>query len=78
MATEGRCLFHGSSGGSRMGIKCGFCQFDRAHTDCNGDTRHCRRLEFLKQYLMGREWMKVGTNMGKSKHHLGTNGNGKK
>jgi len=44
----------------------GFCEFDYAYAMCDGETKRCRKLNSLKQYLMGREWMKMRIKVEKS------------
>jgi len=42
-----------------MGHRHGYCEFDCTYTICDGETKRCKKLESLKQYLVGREWMKM-------------------
>jgi len=56
---ERRCPFYRSSGSGGMGHKYGYCEFDDTYTMCGGETKRCKKLDSLKQYLMGREWMKM-------------------
>ncbi len=66
METEERCPFYRSIESSNMEGGKGYCEFDYNGTICDGRDDHCRKLKSLKQYLMGREWMKMRVNPGKS------------
>jgi hypothetical protein len=70
METERRCSFYRSSGNPVMDYRYGYCEFDSINTICNGETKRCKKLESLKKYLMGREWMKVGMKGGKTIYYL--------
>jgi hypothetical protein len=70
METERRCPFYRSSGSPIMDYRHGYCEFDFIYTICNGETKLCNKLESLKEYLMGREWMKVKVKVEKTIHYL--------
>ena len=57
METERRCSFYRSSGSPGMDHRHGYCEFDSIYTICDGETKHCRKLNVLKRYLMERSWM---------------------
>ena len=59
METERRCAFYRGCGSPAMGHRHGYCEFDCTHTLCGGETKRCKKLDSLKQYLLGREWMKM-------------------
>jgi len=71
METERRCPFYRSSGTPGMGHRLGYCEFDCSFAICEGNTERCKKLESMKQYLTGREWMKVRTKIGKNMHYFG-------
>ncbi len=66
MEIERGCPFYRSSGSPGMGRRHGYCEFDYVYTMCDGETKRCRKLDSLKQYLMGREWMKMRIRVEKS------------
>jgi hypothetical protein len=59
MRIETHCLFYQSSGDSKTGCDCGWCELDRTHAVCHREIRDCEMLKSLKKNLMEREWMKV-------------------
>ena len=66
METERRCSFYRRCGSRGMGHGYGYCEFDSTYTNCDEEARRCRKLDSLKQYLMGREWMKTKIKIEKS------------
>ncbi len=66
METEKRCSFYRSSGSPGMAHTHGYCEFDCTYIMCDGETKRCRKLDSLKQYLMGRQWMKMRIKVEKS------------
>ncbi len=59
MADERECSFYRRPGNSSMGFDRGYCEFDDTSIVCDGKIRACRKVDSLRQYLMGRAWMKV-------------------
>lgn len=59
METERRCSFYRSPGSPGMGSRGGYCEFDPTYPTCDGDTKHCGKLNVLKRYLMERSWMRA-------------------
>lgn len=53
-----------------MDYRYGYCEFDSTYTICDGEAERCRKLESLKQSLMGREWMKIRIKGEKTIHYL--------
>jgi len=66
METERRCPFYRISGTPGIGHRYGYCEFDCSYAICKGQTERCKKVESMRQYLMGREWMKVRIKVGKS------------
>jgi hypothetical protein len=70
METERRCPFYRRSGTPGMGDRHGYCEFDCSYVICEGKTERCKKLESMRQYLTGREWVKVRIKLEKNKHYL--------
>lgn len=59
METEGRCTFYRNSGSPCVGHGLGHCEFDCTYLLCDGEIKHCGKLNVLKRYLVERSWMKA-------------------
>jgi len=53
-----------------MGHGHGYCEFDCSYAICAGKTDRCKKLDSMKQFQMGREWMKVRIKMEENEHYL--------
>jgi hypothetical protein len=59
METERRCSFYDSFRNPDGGHMRGYCEFDCAYSDCEGEIGRCGKINVLRGYLMERTWMKT-------------------
>jgi len=70
METKSQCPFYRSSGSPAINHRPAYCEFDCTYAICDGEVKHCGKLHGLRQYLMGRDWIKVRIKGEKTKQYL--------
>ena len=57
MESKSQCPFYRRSGSPGMHYRDGYCEFDCTYSICDGESKHCGKLNVLRRHLMERSWM---------------------